>query len=80
MHPVVHSVGLNPVGYKLMAMTVWPLFKLPAIPELDFSGTVVDANGTTWKTGQSELGGRASTRRCHARANKVDTNFSRGAG
>jgi hypothetical protein len=50
--PTVHSAGLNPVGYKLMALSVWPVFKLPAIPELDFSGTIVDGNGTEFKTGQ----------------------------
>lgn len=51
---IVHSAGLNPVGYKLMALTVWPVFKLPSIPELDFSGTVVDGNGTEFQAGQGE--------------------------
>ncbi|GHJ88726.1 hypothetical protein NliqN6_5128 [Naganishia liquefaciens] len=41
----VHSVSLNPVGYKLMEMLPWPMVKLPMIPEGDFAGWIADPNG-----------------------------------
>lgn len=53
---VVQSVALNPVGYKLMGMLGWPIATLPAIPEQDVSGTIVDANGVArWQVGDGEF-------------------------
>ncbi|KAJ9097583.1 hypothetical protein QFC21_004617 [Naganishia friedmannii] len=54
----VHSVSLNPVGYKLMGMLPWPLAKLPMIPEGDFSGWVADPNGhdDKWKINDEVIG------------------------
>lgn len=54
----VHSVSLNPVGYKLMGMLFWPLCKLPMIPEGDFSGWVADPNGhdSKWRINDEVIG------------------------
>jgi NADPH:quinone reductase-like Zn-dependent oxidoreductase len=53
----VHSVSLNPVGYKLMEMLPWPMVKLPMIPEGDFAGWVADPNGheSKWNINDGEL-------------------------
>ncbi|KAJ9123876.1 hypothetical protein QFC22_000664 [Naganishia vaughanmartiniae] len=54
----VHSVSLNPVGYKLMGLLPWPVAKLPMIPEGDFAGWVADPNGhdTKWKINDEVIG------------------------
>lgn len=52
----VKACALNPVGHKVMGLAPWPVVKLPMIPEQDFSGTVVDANGTQWVNGAEVLG------------------------
>lgn len=50
---VVHSVGLNPLGYKLMGTVPWPIARYPIVAENDFAGTIADANGhTDWHVGQ----------------------------
>lgn len=53
----VHSVSLNPVGYKLMEMLPWPMVKLPMIPEGDFSGWIADPNGheSKWNINDGKL-------------------------
>lgn len=43
---LVHSVALNPVGYKLMQLVPWPMARYPMIPEGDFSGTIVAGENT----------------------------------
>jgi NADPH:quinone reductase-like Zn-dependent oxidoreductase len=52
----VHSVALNPVGYKLMQTLPSLVAKLPANPESDLSGWVVDANGSQFVVGDGESG------------------------
>ncbi|KAJ9117260.1 hypothetical protein QFC20_000405 [Naganishia adeliensis] len=50
----VHSVALNPLGYKLMGSVPWPIARYPIVAENDFAGTIVDANGhTDWHVGQA---------------------------
>jgi NADPH:quinone reductase-like Zn-dependent oxidoreductase len=52
----VHSVALNPVGYKLMQTLPSLVAKFPANPESDLSGWVVDANGSQFVVGDGESG------------------------
>ncbi|KZT69073.1 NAD(P)-binding protein [Daedalea quercina L-15889] len=52
----VHAVALNPVGYKIMRVAPSFVIKRPYISESDLAGTVVDANGTSFKEGDRVYG------------------------
>ncbi|KAF8319775.1 NAD(P)-binding protein [Clavulina sp. PMI_390] len=52
----VEAAALNPVMHKLVFRLPWPLIKRPKIVESDFTGTVVDANGTNFKNGDRVFG------------------------
>ncbi|THH01706.1 hypothetical protein EW026_g1039 [Hermanssonia centrifuga] len=52
----VQAAALNPVGYKLMQMVPNFIARRPLVPELDYSGIVVDSNGTELKDGQAVFG------------------------
>lgn len=43
----IQAAALNPVGYKLMGLLPNFLAKRPIVAEHDFSGVIVDANGST---------------------------------
>ncbi len=43
-------------GYKLMQMVPNFIARRPLVPELDYSGIVVDSNGTELKDGQAVFG------------------------
>ncbi|KZV65702.1 NAD(P)-binding protein [Peniophora sp. CONT] len=46
----VKAAALNPVGYKMMKLLPLAILR-PTIPEYEFAGTVVDANGTDFSLG-----------------------------
>ncbi|KAJ3530617.1 hypothetical protein NMY22_g8500 [Coprinellus aureogranulatus] len=53
----VHAAALNPLGYKLMTMVPGFVSKRPYVPEHDFSGTIVDSNGSEeFKVGDEVFG------------------------
>ncbi|CED84054.1 Zinc-binding oxidoreductase [Phaffia rhodozyma] len=52
----VHSVALNPVGYKMMPALPSFARKYPSILEFDLAGTVVDPNGSTFNVGDKVFG------------------------
>ncbi len=57
-HPFmkVHCVAFNPVGYGMIENIPSPIRKFPGLPELDFSGVVVDVgNCKEYIVGDGEL-------------------------
>ncbi|TFK55244.1 NAD(P)-binding protein [Heliocybe sulcata] len=52
----VQAAALNPVGFKVMQIAPTFVAKRPYVPESDFAGVVVDANGTSFKNGESVYG------------------------
>ncbi|ETW85496.1 quinone oxidoreductase 6 [Heterobasidion irregulare TC 32-1] len=52
----VQAAALNPVGYKLMKLLPNFVSGRPFIAEQDFSGIVVDANGTNFANGDEVFG------------------------
>ncbi|KAJ3536779.1 hypothetical protein NM688_g6791 [Phlebia brevispora] len=52
----VQAAALNPVGYKLMGLLPNLFAKRPHVVEHDFTGLVVDANGTELQNGDAVYG------------------------
>ncbi|KAI0797804.1 hypothetical protein C8Q75DRAFT_739747 [Abortiporus biennis] len=52
----VEAAALNPVGYKMMGIVPAFVAKFPQTAEYDFSGVVVNGNGTEFKNGQEVFG------------------------
>ncbi|KAF8311264.1 GroES-like protein [Clavulina sp. PMI_390] len=52
----VEAAALNPVGYKILALIPSFMRKRPHVVEFDFSGTVVDPNGTSFQVGDKVWG------------------------
>ncbi|KAH8829659.1 chaperonin 10-like protein [Flagelloscypha sp. PMI_526] len=52
----VHAVALNPVGYKLMALPNFVARNRPIPTEHDFSGVVVNSDGSIFKGGDEVFG------------------------
>lgn len=52
----VQAAALNPVGWKLMSLLPNLLANRPHVAEHDFSGVVVDANGTRFANGDQVFG------------------------
>jgi NADPH:quinone reductase-like Zn-dependent oxidoreductase len=52
----VKAAALNPAGYKLLKYMPNFAAKRPRVMEQDFAGTIVDGNGTEFKTGDEVFG------------------------
>ncbi|KAI0063403.1 NAD(P)-binding protein [Artomyces pyxidatus] len=52
----VEAAALNPVGYKMMRLLPNFLAKRPVTAEQDFSGVIVNRNGTKWADGDAVFG------------------------
>ncbi|GBE82508.1 hypothetical protein BKA93DRAFT_761220 [Sparassis latifolia] len=52
----VQAAALNPIGYTMMQKIPSFIARVPYIPEHDFAGVVVDANGTELKNGDEVYG------------------------
>lgn len=52
----IHAAALNPAGWKVMTIVPSFVWERPYIPEVDFSGVVVDANESQFSNGDQVVG------------------------